>query len=29
LKTWVFKPAMRDGQPVQAYGLVPIDFTMQ
>ena len=29
LNTWVFKPAMRDGQPVQAYGLVPIDFTMQ
>ena len=29
LKTWVFKPAMRDGQAVQAYGLVPIDFTMQ
>lgn len=29
LNTWVFKPAMRDGQAVQAYGLVPIDFTMQ
>ncbi|MEO8366859.1 MAG: energy transducer TonB [Pseudoxanthomonas sp.] len=29
LKTWVFKPAMRNGQAVQAYGLVPIDFTMQ
>lgn len=29
LKTWVFKPAMREGQAVQAYGLVPIDFTMQ
>jgi protein TonB len=29
LKTWVFKPAMRDGHAVQAYGLVPIDFTMQ
>lgn len=29
LKTWIFKPAMREGQPVQAYGLVPIDFTMQ
>ncbi len=29
LKTWLFKPAMRDGHPVQAYGLVPIDFTMQ
>jgi protein TonB len=29
LKSWRFKPAMRDGYPVQAYGLVPIDFTMQ
>lgn len=29
LKTWRFKPAMRDGHPVQAYGLVPVDFTMQ
>ncbi len=29
LKTWLFKPAMRDGHAVQAYGLVPIDFTMQ
>lgn len=29
LKTWVFKPAVRNGQAVQAYGLVPIDFTMQ
>ena len=29
LKTWIFKPAMRNGQPVQAYGLVPMDFTMQ
>jgi protein TonB len=29
LRTWIFKPAMRDGQAVQAYGLVPIDFTMQ
>ncbi|MEO6102680.1 MAG: energy transducer TonB, partial [Pseudoxanthomonas sp.] len=29
LKTWIFKPAMRDGHAVQAYGLVPIDFTMQ
>ena len=29
LRNWVFKPAMRNGQAVQAYGLVPIDFTMQ
>ena len=29
LKTWRFKPAMRNGQAVQAYGLVPIDFSLQ
>ncbi len=29
LKRWRFQPAMRDGQSVQAYGLVPINFTMQ
>lgn len=29
LKTWRFKPAMRDGQAVQAYGLVPIAFSLQ
>ena len=29
LKSWTFKPAMRNGQPVQAYGVVPIDFTLQ
>ena len=29
LKHWRFQPAMRDGQRMQAYGLVPIDFTMQ
>ena len=29
LKHWRFKPAMRDGHPVQAYGMVPIDFTLQ
>lgn len=29
LKNWQFKPAMRDGQPVQAYGMVPINFSMQ
>ena len=26
LRTWTFRPATRDGQPVQAIGLVPIDF---
>lgn len=25
---WRFKPALQDGQPVQALGLVPIDFTV-
>ena len=29
LKNWRFRPAMRDGVPVQAYGLVPIDFSLQ
>ena len=29
LKHWRFQPAMRDGHGVQAYGLVPIDFSMQ
>ena len=29
LKHWRFQPAMRDGHNVQAYGLVPIDFSMQ
>jgi protein TonB len=29
LKTWRFKPAMRNGQAVQAYGLVPIAFNLQ
>lgn len=29
LKNWRFKPAMRDGHAVQAYGMVPIDFTLQ
>lgn len=29
LNHWRFKPAMRDGHAVQAYGMVPIDFTLQ
>jgi len=29
LKHWLFQPAMRDGQPVQAYGKVPVVFSMQ
>lgn len=29
LKHWRFQPAVRDGRAVQAYGLVPIDFSMQ
>ncbi len=29
LKTWRFKPAMQDGQAMQAYGLVPIAFSLQ
>lgn len=28
LRHWTFQPAMRDGQAVQAVGLVPIDFTL-
>ncbi len=26
---WLFKPATRDGQPVQAIGNIPIDFKLQ
>ena len=29
LKHWLFQPAMRDGRPVQAYGKVPVVFSMQ
>lgn len=29
LKKWRFKPAMQDGMAVQAYGIVPISFTLQ
>jgi len=29
LRHWRFKPAMRNGTAVQAYGLVPIDFRLQ
>ncbi|GAA5076762.1 energy transducer TonB [Lysobacter panacisoli] len=29
LKRWTFQPAMRDGQPVQALGRVPIEFSLQ
>lgn len=29
LRHWRFEPAMRDGRPVQAYGLVPIHFSLQ
>ncbi len=29
LRHWRFEPAMRNGRPVQAYGLVPIQFSLQ
>ncbi len=29
LKTWLFQPALRDGKAVQAYGKVPVVFSMQ
>jgi protein TonB len=29
LKNWLFQPAMRDGKAVQAYGKVPVMFSMQ
>lgn len=28
LKHWTFRPAMKDGRPVQAVGIVPIDFSL-
>ncbi|MCI2245357.1 TonB family protein [Xanthomonas sp. PPL568] len=28
LKRWAFQPALQNGTPVQAYGLVPIDFSL-
>lgn len=28
LKHWIFRPAMKDGRPVQAVGIVPIDFSL-
>lgn len=28
-KSWTFKPAMKDGHPVQAIGIVPIEFKLQ
>lgn len=27
-RSWTFRPALRDGQPVQAVGIVPIDFRL-
>ncbi len=27
-RSWTFRPALRDGQPVQAIGIVPIDFRL-
>ncbi len=29
LKRWRFQPALQDGQPVQALGLVPVEFTVR
>ncbi len=29
LNRWKFRPATHEGQPVQAYGLVPIDFSVE
>jgi len=29
LKQWTFRPAMKDGRPVQALGLVPVAFALQ
>ena len=29
LKAWKFQPAMQDGRAVQAYGRVPVDFSLR
>jgi periplasmic protein TonB len=29
LRNWTFRPAMKDGRPIQAIGIVPIDFKLQ
>jgi protein TonB len=28
LKRWKFKPAMHNGQAIQVYGIVPVDFSL-
>jgi periplasmic protein TonB len=28
LRKWMFRPAIRDGQAVQVYGIVPVNFTL-
>jgi protein TonB len=28
LRRWMFKPAIRDGQAVQVYGMVPVNFSL-
>lgn len=29
LRRWKFRPALDNGHPIQAYGLIPVDFTLQ
>ncbi len=29
LRKWMFRPAIRDGQPIQVFGLVPVNFSLQ